>query len=155
MFQGYAPSLMLLALGVFLLAAELLLPTHGLLGVVGVCSAVVGVVVLGMRNAWAAVLITAAMVLATPLVWTLAMKIWPRTPVGRRVMLPPVDTSPPPAPVTVGQTGVAVSALRPMGICEFDGGVRVEASSEHEVVEPGTRVKVVALVNNRPTVRVA
>ena len=31
----------------------------------------------------------------------------------------------------------------------------VEAHSEHGIVPPGTAVKVVALVNNRPTVRVA
>jgi len=54
---------------------------------------------------------------------------------------------------------VVVSQLRPMGICEFaslqGSSLRVEAQSEHGIVEPGTTVRVVALVNNRPTVRIA
>jgi membrane-bound ClpP family serine protease len=49
---------------------------------------------------------------------------------------------------------MTVSELRPMGWCEFDGQ-RLEAMSEHGIVPPGTRITVVALVNQRPTVRVA
>jgi membrane-bound serine protease (ClpP class) len=163
MLEGYGPTAILLAIGVILLIGELLLPTGGMLGVIGVGAALAAIVAAGMRNAWAAAFLTLALALATPLFWTLAIKLWPRTFVGRRMMLPPVDNTPPPAPVTVGQTGVAVSELRPMGICEFDTGgpagqtggrVRVEAHSEHGIVEPGKTVRVVALVNNRPTVRV-
>ena len=161
MLEGYGLAAILLAIGVILLIAELLLPTHGLLGIVGVGAALAAIVAAGMRNAWAAMFLTLALALATPLFWTLAVKIWPRTPVGRRIILPPVDSTAAPPPVTVGQSGVAISELRPMGICEFEtaGGagprVRVEAQSEHGIVEPGTTVRVVALVNNRPTVRVA
>jgi membrane-bound ClpP family serine protease len=159
MFQGYALVALLLAIGVILLIGELLLPTAGLVGLIGVVAIIAAIVVAGMQNVWAAALLTVALAIATPLLWGLWMKIWPRTPIGRRVILPPVDSTPPPPPVTVGQAGVAISQLRPMGICEFaspqGASIRVEAHSEHGMIEPGTTIRVVALVNNRPTVRIA
>lgn len=162
MFDGYGLTAILLAIGASLLIAELVLPTHGLLGVVAALATLTAIVTAGLQNVWAALLLTLALAIATPLAWTLAVSLWPRTPIGRRVILPPVDSTPPPAPVTVGQTGVAVSELRPTGICEFEPApgqmgtrVRVEAHSEHGMVQAGTTVRVVALVNNRPTVRIA
>ena len=160
MLVGYGLVATLLAIGAILLIAEVLLPTHGLLGIVGFGVVVGAVVAAGRQSAWAAMFLTLAIAVATPFLWALAVKVWPRTPVGKAITLPPVDTTPPPAPVVVGQTGVAVTELRPGGICEFDTGsqtagrVRVEAHSEHGIVEPGTTVRVVALVNNRPMVRV-
>ena len=151
MLAGYGLTALLLAIGVILLIAEVILPTHGALGVLGIGAAVAAVFVAAAHNPWAALLITVALAVATPFVWTL----WPRTPLGRRIVLPPIETPLPQPPVRVGQTGVALSQLRPMGLCEFDGGaVRVEAASEHGIIETGTAVKVVALVNNRPTVRI-
>ena len=154
MLEGYGLAALLLAISVILLIAELLLPTHGILGIVGVGTALAAIVAAGMHNIWAALLLTLALAIATPFLWALALRIWPKTPVGKRVMLPEVDSTPPPPPVTVGQAGVVISELRPMGICEFDGGVRVEALSEHGIVDAGKTVRVVALVNNRPTVRI-
>ena len=62
-----------------------------------------------------------------------------------------LDAVPEPT-VRVGQPGVTVSELRPMGVCEFESG-RIEAISEHGMIEPGRMVKVVALSGTRPTVR--
>jgi membrane-bound ClpP family serine protease len=155
MLEGYGLTALLLAIGVILLVGELLLPTHGMLGVVGVSAALTAVAVAAMRSPWAGLLLAVALMLLTPVFWSLALRIWPRTPIGRKVLLPEIDSTPPAPPVTVGQAGVVVSELRPMGICEFPGGVRVEALSEHGIVEPGKTVTVVALVNNRPMVRVA
>ena len=152
---GYGVTALLLAIGVILLIGEVVLPTHGMLGVIGIGAAVAAIFVAGAQNPWAALLITLALAVATPFVWTMWIKLWPRTPLGRRIVLPPIETPLPQPPVRVGQTGVALSQLRPMGLCEFDGGaVRVEAASEHGIIETGTAVKVVALVNNRPTVRI-
>lgn len=154
MFAGYGLVALMLAIGATLLIGELVLPTHGVLGVLGAGTALAAVGLAGLQNPWAGVLLAVALGLATPFVWTAVVKIWPRTPVGRRLVLPPIEQPLPQPPVRVGQVGIAVSALRPMGLCEFDDGTRVEATSEHEMIAPGTAVRVVALVNNRPTVRV-
>ena len=58
----------------------------------------------------------------------------------------------PTAAVAVGQTGVSVSELRPMGVCAF-GPDRVEASAEHGTIPPGSAVEVIAMVDRRPIVR--
>jgi membrane-bound ClpP family serine protease len=73
--------------------------------------------------------------------------------VGRRIILQPLQTAPAPAAVAIGQTGVAVSELRPMGECDF-GNQRIEVISELGMIQPGQKVKVVAINSGRPTVRV-
>jgi membrane-bound ClpP family serine protease len=153
MLDGYSLVLLLLAIGAVLIVAELLLPSHGMLGI-GATAAILGAVyVCSRQSIWAGLALLVALAIATPFVWTAFLKIWPKTPVGRRVILPPIEATHPPLAVRIGQSGVTVSELRPMGTCEFEG-VRLEAISEHGLVAPGTAVKVVALVNNRPTVRV-
>src|SRR5689334_3298823 len=106
MFHGYALVALLLAIGVILLIGELLLPTAGLVGLIGIGAMIAAVVVAGMQNVWAAALLAIGLAIATPLLWALWMRIWPRTPIGKRVILPPVDSTPPPPLVTVGQSGV-------------------------------------------------
>ena len=154
MLEGYSLVMLLMAIGVVLTIAELLLPSHGVLGV-GAAGCILGAIVVASReNAWAGLALLLGVVALVPFAWTAFVKIWPKTPVGRRVVLPPVTNDAPQPLVRIGQSGVTMSELRPIGVCDFDG-VRVEAQSEHGIVEPGRNVKVIALVNNRPMVRVA
>ena len=154
MIEGYALVAVLLGVAVALLVAELFLPTHGVLGVGGLGAAVVAVFLCTRLNPWAGLGLTVALVAVTPLLWAAWLKIWPKTPVGRRMILTASAPRPPEAPVHVGQVAVTVSELRPMGVCELEDGTRVEAQSEHGIVPPGTPVRVIAVANNRPTVRV-
>ena len=151
----YSLVALLLAIAAALVVGELLLPTHGLLAVAGGAAAVIGIVVCAKQNPWVALGLAVGMAAATPLVGALWLRVWPRTPVGRRILLPNTVSPPPEAPpVFVGQTAVTVSELRPMGVCELEDGTRVEALSEHGIVPAGTAVRVIAIGNNRPTVRV-
>ncbi len=52
----------------------------------------------------------------------------------------------------LGQTGVAITPLRPGGVVELDG-VRVEVETEGSFVAAGSRVRVVALDRRRVLVR--
>jgi membrane-bound serine protease (ClpP class) len=54
--------------------------------------------------------------------------------------------------INVGEEGTTLSELRPMGECDF-AGRRLEAISEQGLIEPGQRVKVVALSDHRPVVQ--
>jgi membrane-bound ClpP family serine protease len=154
MIEGYGLALLLLVIAGAMLLAEVILPTHGILGVFGIGSAVAAIVVTLRQNPWAGLGLTIALAAASPLIWSAALRIWPRTWMGRKIMLPPVQSNPPPPPVCVGAEGIALGDLRPMGVCEFPDGTRVEATSEHGIVESGRAVKVIALVNNRPVVRI-
>jgi len=147
-------AILLFGVGIALMIGELLLPTHGLLGILGGLGIAGGILACYLINFWLGTGVFVATAVASPFVGAAAMKIWPKTPIGRRVVLPPVIDAIPEPLVRVGETGVTITDMRPMGTCEFARAGRVEAISEHGMIEPGRPVKVVALVNNRPTVRV-
>jgi hypothetical protein len=73
---------------------------------------------------------------------------------GRKMLLKPVVNVPEAPAVRIGQRGITVSGMRPVGVCEFDGR-RVEAITEIGMLEAQTPVIVTAINNRRPTVRAA
>lgn len=145
-------AILLFGIGIALLLAELLLPAHGIIGVLGGLVIAAGIVVCYRIAFWLGTGVLLAAAILTPFVGAATARMWPKTPIGRRIVLPPIIDATPAPTVHIGQSGVAVTELRPMGTCEFDGG-RLEAISEYGMIEPGRPVKVVALTNNRPTVR--
>src|SRR3954454_7166711 len=94
--------LLLLAVGAVLLVGELLLPTHGILGIAGALC-IAGVIVVCFRlSQWVGVSVLVASIVASPFVLNLGMKLWASSPIGRRVILQPVDVAPAPAAVKLG-----------------------------------------------------
>jgi membrane-bound serine protease (ClpP class) len=144
--------ILLAVIGVVLLVAELLLPTHGVLGVIGLIAIVGAIGVCFSINQWLGLGVFIGSVIVSPFVANFALHLWPRTYVGRRILLPDVDARLTAPPVVLGQMGVCVSDLRPMGECEF-GGYRLEAISEHGIIGAGSKVKVVSIASDKPTVR--
>jgi membrane-bound ClpP family serine protease len=146
------------AAGVILLIAEVFLPTHGMLGLMGAAGLVAGVVVCFRINQYLGLASAVGLVCLMPFAAALWVKVWPHTYAGKRLILAPPAAgnahAPAPAAETmrVGQVGVVVSELRPGGLCEF-GGARVEARCERGTIPAGQRVEVVALVDSRPLVR--
>ena len=145
-------AILLLIVGLLLLVAEVLLPSQGILGLLGAAALVALVVVSFRMDSRLGFGVLVAIVVATPFAWMLWVKVWPHTPVGRRMILSPVSGELPGATVSVGQTGVTVSELRPMGLCAF-GSQRVEARAERGTIPAGAQVQVVEVVDRRPTVR--
>jgi membrane-bound ClpP family serine protease len=147
-------GIMLLACGVVLLVGELLLPTHGILGIVGLLCFGGALGVVFYLNKWLGLALFFAAIVASPFLFSIMMKLWVRTPVGRRIILQPQQTLIRPAAVNIGQVGTTTSELRPIGECEF-GEMRLEVVSELGMIAPGTRVRVIAISNGRPMVRIA
>lgn len=145
-------SILMFAVGVILLVAELFLPAHGLILVSGALAVIVGVVLCFFISPWLGVTAMVGTAAGTPVLFAALLKLAPRTRVGRELVLPPVEAHVPPALVQIGACGIAVSELRPMGYCEFDGQ-RVEAMSELGMIRAGTKVQVVSVNNRQPTVR--
>src|SRR5262252_1129505 len=125
--------LLLVAAGVVLLVGELLLPTHGILGLMGLLCFGGAIAVCFKINRWVGLVVFITAVLASPLLATLAMKLWAASPIGKRVILQPVDVSRAPAAVRIGQIGTAASEMRPMGECDF-GDQRIEAIAELGII---------------------
>ncbi|MGA2497335.1 MAG: NfeD family protein [Tepidisphaeraceae bacterium] len=146
--------ILLIVAGAVLLVAELMLPSHGVFGALAVLCVLGSVGICFRVNPWAALWLFLVMVGATPFVWSAAVRIWPRTPLGRRMVLQPVENARQPLPFQIGQIGVALSELKPMGECDF-GGRRVEVRCESGFVAAGARVVVVSADGRRATVREA
>ena len=147
-----ALSLLLLAGAVILLVGELLLPTHGILGLMGLICLAGAIGTTFYINRWLGLGILFTAVVASPFVWAVGLRIWERSPVGRRVLLPPTEAPRQIIPVKLGQVGTAFSEMRPMGEVDFDDQ-RMEAISERGIIRAGQKVKVMSVTNGIPTVR--
>jgi membrane-bound serine protease (ClpP class) len=145
-------AITLAAIGLVLLLAELALPTLGVLGILGGAALLAAIGICFAIEPWLGTVLLAIGVLASPLIGAWFIRRWPHTFIGRRLSLQSVREAVLPPPVQPGAVGVAISELRPIGICDFDGQ-RLEAVSDYGMIGAGSRVRVVNVENRRPTVR--
>lgn len=149
-------AMLFAVVGVILLAAEVFLPSHGVLGLMAGAAFVTSVVYCFLISVTLGAVVFAVLCIAGPVVALYMVDFWPQTPIGRRLVLPKMsgDGAETATQVTtVGQRGVAITELRPVGVCQF-GGVRVEAISQLNIIGVGSTVEVVAMDGARPVVRV-
>ena len=156
-------GLALIAAGLLLIFAELLLPTGGLLGIIAAGLAIAGIVCMfRVSTLWGAVSLLGVAVLA-PMAVGFALKIWPSTPVGRRVLGVQSEEEQERARAAeeeerkqreamIGTEGVVLVDLRPIGVVEVNGR-RYDAISEIRFVPTGSRVKVLGVSGNELRVR--
>jgi len=150
---------LLFVVGVVVLFAELLLPSFGMLTAIALGCFVGGVVLTFQSYGQAAGLIaTVLCAIGLPVGGSIAMRLWPRTRLGKMIIPPnPIltdeDTSVPVAKLNalVGKVGRAVSPLRPVGVCDFDGQ-RVSCVAESGLVDMGTVVEGVGVSGGNLTV---
>ena len=165
--------ILLLLVAAVLIFAELVLPTHGLLGVLAGVAALAAVGVCFSVNRWLGLGVFAVAVAVLPLLLAGLIQGWQRSPVGRRVTLNTTSGEAVGVGVrlSVGDVGRCVSALRPMGECEFPAPAAnsaaggdylgdlppaervVQCVSEIGPVPTGASVRVVAFRNGVATVR--
>ena len=148
--------ILLFGLGLLLVVAEVLIPSMGVLGLLAtVC--VVGAIgwAFTISNAFGIQVLVAAVVLVPTLIG-IGFKLLPHSPLAKKLIaggfsfedgkgVDPRDAN------LVGQEGVAESVLRPSGVVRFDGR-RVDVVSRGEMIEEGTRVRVIDVAANRVVV---
>jgi len=142
----------LLLLGLAFMAAEVILPLHGTSMLGGMAAIAVAVAMFFSHSIWAGLGALTGSLLVFPILAFWLVRIWPMTPTGKRVVLGPVKNEPSHPHVCVGMEGVALTELKPAGICDFNG-VRMSASSDHGWLPPGAKVRVVAVENMCATVQ--
>jgi membrane-bound serine protease (ClpP class) len=159
-------ELLLIAVGVLLLALEVfVIPGVTVAGIAGIVALVAG---LGMTlvgaGATVSVIIIALGRVAISILLALAgafafVRALPSLPFGRRLVLETgmaADQGYVSAPESdrrcLGQTGTAISPLRPAGIAEFDGA-RVDVVSDGGFVDAGSPIEVTRVDGNRIVVR--
>lgn len=153
-------ALLLYFAAVVLAFVDLFIPSGGLLVALAVVAAFASVL-FGFRSSTTMGMGMLTLVVASvPAFAFAAIKIWPRTPLGRRIILglPVAKTQetgsePDPLNALVGQVMIAEYALMPTGQIRV-GHRRLNAVVESGgIVEAGERIKVVAIRENNLVVR--
>lgn len=154
----------LFGLAFILFLVELFLPTGGVIGVMVGVAAIAGVVSFFRASTMWGVSSLLFLIVISPIAFAFALKVWPNTPIGRRLILgdasddldeeapPPTDASDELRQALVGATGVAMSDLRPVGTVRIEGE-RVEALAEGGMIDAGQDVRITAVEGNRIRVR--
>ncbi len=132
-------SFVLLGIGLLAVIIELFVPAGGLIGIAGGAAVITGIVLAFVHHSTTdgtIVLFTA--IFTTPIIIGIALKIFPRTFVGKRLIL--VENQMPEEGYTsytpqnyehlVGKTGSAYTALRPSGMVIIE-------DRKYSVVTPG------------------
>ena len=138
----------LILLGLALLAAELVIPSFGVLTALSIGAMVVGIAITFANDTATGVITLIAVFVLVPAVMSFVFKYAPRTSFGKRLFLsgPQDDETVANMPLNVeleqlrGRYGRTASALRPSGTVDFDGR-RVDVLSEGALIEPGQWVR--------------
>lgn len=155
-------SVILLAIGFVLLVAELFIPSAGMMTVCCIVSLVAAVAVAFTHSVtWG---ITSLIIVFTVAPVTLAflIRLWPYTPIGRRILLRSPDAPLPDVlpndshrkalQALVGCIGRSVSDMMPNGMIEIDGQ-RFDAISVSGLINSGQAIEVVSCTAGKLHVR--
>lgn len=158
----WAWAILLLALGISLAVMEIFFPSAGILGFLSAGSILASIIVGFQHSAAVGFTILGVAVFGLPTVVVLAFRYWPRTAMGRRVMLLapaskdvlPQDSEREYLKSLVGRIGRAKCKMLPGGAIAIDGRT-VDAVSEGMPIEAGQPVRVIQVRANRVVVRLA
>jgi len=155
--EGITVPIVLLTVGTLAFFLEAFIPSGGLISVVAaIC--VIASIVLAFANVSAlagVVFLCAAMVLV-PTALVLAFRFFRKSRIGKRFTLQSTEAGYVAQDMRetelVGQTGVAVSMLRPSGEARI-GGRKYDVVTEGEIVSKGAAIEVRHVEGNRIVVR--
>lgn len=149
-------SIILLGIGFLVVFLELFVPSAGILGVVATILLVSGIVVAFFHSLYAGAFALLITVVTIPILLAFMVKIWPHTPLGRRILLGKMDADdvmPRTEQYTefkalVGQLGIAKTKMLPSGIVMINDR-KYDALSDGFAIESGQPIKVSAVKGNR------
>jgi membrane-bound ClpP family serine protease len=149
----------LIALGILLFLAELLIPT-GLMFGLGLIAVIGGVALTFSLGDSSTGFITLIVVcLALPIGGFIALYFWRKMPLAKQALAPPegdVTIASMPGNTILekfrGRIGKAISPLRPSGVVEFDGN-RVDCITEGVMVDAGQWVRCIDVKPGKVIVR--
>jgi len=151
-------SLALTVVGIILIAVDFYIPGF-VLAMIGVILMIVADVVCALHHSLIVTLslVCAQIVVAGTVAWW-SLKYFPRSRLGQRMMLhaslASARASQSADAQLVGREGVAQTVLRPSGIAQIDGK-RLDVVAESDMIERGSRIKVVTVERSRIIVRKA
>ena len=151
-------AVILLILCAILLVFEIFIPSLGLLTATALLCLAGGMYIffqisttVGWIGVWTAVVLI-------PAVWVIVYKLLPKTSIGRVLELKKVEQAMGGIPdqehleSLMAQSGIVLTPLRPVGMCEFDGK-KIVCVADTGYVEKQTQVKVIHVEGNKVTAR--
>ena len=146
-------AVLLLGLGLAFIVAEVLFPSLGLLSLLATACIVGALAVAFAESTSTGFNFLVAIAVLVPAVLLLGLKLFPRSPMGKRMVAPGLSFDARASTderdlALIGLVGVVESPLRPTGIARIDNR-RVDVVTRGELVEPGTRVRVLEVTGNR------
>jgi len=156
----WAWAILLLTVGLGLAILEIFFPSAGILGFLS-AAAILTAIILGFRDGpFVGLAILSVAVIGLPIVLVAALKVWPKTAMGRRVLLisPKSEDVLPEDPRReylkgyVGQTAYTKCKMLPGGAIVVDGRT-VDAVSQGMPIEAGEPVRIIEVTANRVVVR--
>ncbi|MBN2474924.1 MAG: NfeD family protein [Pirellulales bacterium] len=155
-------AILLLVLGLGLAILEVFFPSAGILGFLSF-SAILAAIFMGFQqegHTWVGFVILGVALVGLPALVVGALKVWPKTAMGRRVLLmaPSSDDVLPEDPRRerlkgfIGQVARAKCKMLPGGAITIDG-LTVDAVSEGMPIEAGQPVRVIEVRGRRAVVR--
>ena len=149
-------AITLLVLGLVLILIELFLP-GGILGFLGAAALIAALIIAFRQSQTTGAIFLAIIIIVVPILVITGLKIFPKTFVGKRVILKPTtetsDQRGAPGVINhdyaalINQNGKTVTPLRPSGIIEINGE-RYSAVAEGEMINPDTNVTVIRIQGN-------
>lgn len=145
-------GIVLLVVAAFLLVLEVFIPSAGVIAVTSAVVAVSGIVCLFRYDATWGLIGSLAVLVVGPILGGFMLKIWPNTPIGRRLIGSPSDEDIAQAQETqkleqaerlaiIGMEGQAITDLRPVGMAHI-GGRRLDVLAESGWIKAGATVRV-------------
>jgi len=149
----------LFGLGLAFTVAEIFIPSHGLLTVLAIGSFAAGVVVGFLMGQTEGLLTLLTVTLLAPLIIYVAVRVWPHTPLAKKIILPgptstgkAADTAHLDPAQLEGRIGVTKTMLRPCGKLAIDNR-QVDCMTEGELVPAGRKVRILAVRGAQVVVR--
>lgn len=153
-------AIVLLLAGIGFLIAELFFPSAGLLSFLAAVTLIASIFVAFQSGPFVGLIVLVVIVVGGPILIVTGLKIWPNTPIGRRIMLSVPESEG--AEVEdehqvylkslIGQVGRARCEMLPGGLISVDGRT-IDAVSQGMVVEKGQMVRIISAQTNCVTVR--
>lgn len=149
----------LLLLFFLLLVMELFIPSAGLLGIAAAAALIAAIIIGFLHSFTAGGLILIVTAFLVPMVVSVGLRLWPRTPFGRRMLnVDPEESSlrrqeqDAGRQQWIGKVGVARMDLLPNGVIDVAGS-RLDAVSIGGAIDCGTNVEIVNVVAGKIQVR--
>ena len=150
-------AIILLVVGILLVALEAFIPSGGILGFLAAAALVTAVTLAFRENSNTGLIFLMITLIVVPILLVAGLKIFPKTPIGKRLILSPLMESPAQRGADgvsdkdyarfMGKTGKTATQLRPSGIIEI-GDERISAVAEGEMIEPNIDVVVIKIEGN-------